>query len=189
MALARPHLAIAGLLLTSLVVAGCSSDSAPAVADGDASCPITVADPWVKASDGEMTPAFGVLTNQGDTEMAVVTVSSKSAGMMEIHEVIDQDGSLVMQPLTGGLIVPAGQSVTLAPEETHFMLMDLPGRIDPGETVQIMLTCADGGAVSYGAVAKPFDGAEEEYEPAPDSADSMDHSATAEPEPSAETAN
>ena len=28
--------------------------------------------------------------------------------MMEIHEVVDKDGAMVMQPKEGGLVVPAG---------------------------------------------------------------------------------
>lgn len=53
--------------------------------------------PWVKATDEEMTGAFGMIENPTDADITVVSASSPSAGMMEIHEVVDQDGSMVMQ--------------------------------------------------------------------------------------------
>jgi len=154
------------------MLSACASDSdgtdaATEAAGGEAAaaCPITVADPWVKATDTEMTGAFGVLTNTGDAEMTIVSATSPSAGKMEIHEVVDKDGSTVMQPLEGGLVIPAGATATLAPGQNHLMLMGLTEPIEAGQTVEITLTCADGGTAPYSGVAKPFEGGAEDYEP------------------------
>lgn len=158
--------AVAGaLLLAGAAMSGCSSDSAAEQDAAAATCTVSVTDPWVRAAEEDMTAAFGVLTNNGDVEMVVVSASSPSAGRMEIHEVVDQDGDMVMQPLAGGLVLAAGGSAVLAPGDTHLMLMDLPEPIQPGETVEITMTCADGGTAAYSGVAKPFEGGDEEYEP------------------------
>lgn len=156
----------AGALLLG-ALSGCASDSTATdqASGADAPCAITVTDPWVKATDTEMTGAFGVLANSSDVEMVVVSATSPSAGMVEIHEVVDKDGVAVMQPLEGGLVIPAGGSATLAPGENHLMLMGLSEPIEAGQTVEITMTCADGGTAPYSGIAKPFDGAVETYEP------------------------
>jgi copper(I)-binding protein len=85
--------------------------------------------------------------------------------MMEIHEVVDQDGAMVMRPKAGGLVIPAGGSAMLAPGQDHLMLMRLPAPIAAGDEVSITLTCADGGTAAFTAVAKPFEGGAETYVP------------------------
>lgn len=164
--------ALAAGVLTIAALSACSGDSTTseepagsAEAGSTAACAITVADSWVKATDTEMTGAFGELTNTSDAEMVVVSASSPSAGKMEIHEVVDKDGSMVMQPLEGGLVIPAGATATLAPGQNHLMLMGLTEPIEAGQTVEITLTCADGGTAPYSGVAKPFEGGAEDYEP------------------------
>jgi periplasmic copper chaperone A len=160
---------------TSALAAGllsaCASGSSETAADpqgsapGTGACPITVADAWVKAQDTDMTGAFGVLQNAGDAEVTVVSATSPQAGRMEIHEVVDKDGAMVMQPKAGGLLVPAGGSATLQPGSDHLMLMDLPAPIQAGDEVAITVTCDDGGTATWTSVAKPFEGGEETYVP------------------------
>jgi copper(I)-binding protein len=45
------------------------------------------------------------------------------------------------------------------------MLMDLSAPIESGDEVSITLSCAGGGTSVFTAVAKPFDGAAEDYQP------------------------
>jgi hypothetical protein len=84
---------------------------------------------------------------------------------MEIHEVVDQDGEMVMQPKAGGLVVPAGGSAELKPGADHLMLMELPAPIEAGDEVEITVVCDTGGAVTWTSVAKPFEGGAEPYQP------------------------
>jgi copper(I)-binding protein len=149
----------------ALTLSACAADSADDDSPAAALCPIAVSDPWVKATEAEMTGAFGVLENTSDAEVVVASAASPQAGMMEIHEVVDKDGEMVMQPKEGGLVVPAGGSATLAPGGDHLMLMKLPAPIPAGEEVEITVTCADGGSVTWTTVAKPFEGGEESYDP------------------------
>lgn len=147
------------------LLAGCASDSPDDAAASAPACPLTIVDPWVKASDAEMTAAFGSVRNSGGTEVIVTEASSPAAGRMEIHEVVDRDGTMVMQPKQGGLAVPAGGSATLAPGADHLMLMELPAPVEAGDDVVITLTCSTGGTVTFTAVAKPFEGGAETYVP------------------------
>jgi periplasmic copper chaperone A len=157
----------AGLLALGALTA-CSSDDTTDTAASPApagECTLTVNDPWVKATDEEMTAAFGVVENSGDAEVTITSASSPSAGMMEIHEVVDQDGAMVMQPKAGGLVVPAGGSAELKPGADHLMLMALPAPIEAGDEVEITAVCNTGGSVTWTSVAKPFEGGAEPYVP------------------------
>jgi hypothetical protein len=158
-------------LLALAMLGACASDSSTdaatqAASSAAAACPLTVADPWVKATDAEMTGGFGVVSNSSDADVTVASAASPAAGMMEIHEVVDKDGQMVMQPKAGGLVVPAGGSAELEPGSDHLMLMKLSAPIEAGDQVQITLTCATGGEVAFTAVAKPFEGGAETYVPA-----------------------
>ncbi len=173
---ALPAAALLGLGL----LAGCSSSETDAAASPTAmaeGCTVTASDTWVKATDEATTAAFGTLTNTGTAEVTVVSATSVDAGMMEIHEVVDKDGEMVMQPKSGGLVIPAGGTATLAPGNDHLMLMELPAPIEAGQTVEITMTCADGATAAYSGVAKPFDGGAEPYE-SEGAMDGMDASAS-----------
>jgi copper(I)-binding protein len=176
----RRVLVLPAALLAVGLLASCASDDTASEATSSepaALCPITVADSWVKAAESGMTAAFGTLTNAGSTEAVIVSATSDAAGRMEIHEVVSKDGAMVMQPKEGGLVIPAGGSATLAPGQDHLMLMEIPAPIEPGDTVEIMMTCADGGTAPYSGVAKPFEGGAEPYEPGEgESMDSMSES-------------
>jgi hypothetical protein len=56
------------------------------------------------------------------------------------------------------------------------MIMGLTAPIEAGDEVEITVTCADGGSVTWTSVAKPFEGGEETYDPAGgmDATDGMD---------------
>jgi copper(I)-binding protein len=171
--LKRPAAAMGAALLAVTALSACSSDetaSDTASPTESAACALTVMDPWVKATDMEMTGAFGMVENPTDADITVVSASSPSAGMMEIHEVVDQDGSMVMQQKEGGLVVPANGSATLQPGSDHLMLMQLPAPIEAGDEVEITAVCDTGSTVTWTSVAKPFEGGAEPYVPSEDGA-------------------
>jgi copper(I)-binding protein len=176
--LRRPVVALSASILALGVLSACASDSTSgeaAASPSSASCPLAVTDPWVKATDTEMSGAFGIIENTSDTEVIISSATSPQAGKMEIHEVIDKDGQMVMQPKEGGLVIPAGGSATLKPGSDHLMLMALPAPIAAGDEVEITVTCSTGGTVTWTSVAKPFEGGAEPYVPADGTnTDSMD---------------
>jgi copper(I)-binding protein len=161
----------AAALLSLGLISACGSDTAatdatPTTAAAADACALTIADPWVKAQDKDMTGAFGVFSNPTDADITVVSASSPQAGMMEIHEVVDKDGQMVMQPKEGGLVVPAGGEAVLKPGSDHLMLMKLPEPIEAGDEVEITVACGSGGSLTWMSVAKPFEGGAEPYVPA-----------------------
>ncbi|MBM2614255.1 copper chaperone PCu(A)C [Actinoplanes sp. LDG1-06] len=162
-------MALAGAL-TTFGLAGCGgSDSAsggtPAPATSSSAATLTIKDPWVKAGPaGEMTAAFGTLVNDTGADVTI-TAAESPASPLELHEMTMKDGKMVMQPKEGGFVIKANGTHELAPGGDHLMLMKPAKAIEPGDEVTFTLKLADGSTVPFTAIAKPFVGAQESYDP------------------------
>ncbi|MGW3945154.1 copper chaperone PCu(A)C [Micrococcus endophyticus] len=149
--------------------AASSSSSAPTAATSSApaegqGAPLTVSDPWTKATEDGMTGSFGLLENSSDEDLHVVGVSAEVGAKAELHVMVaDEDGQMVMQQSPDGFTVPAGGSFELAPGGAHVMLMGLTEPIEPGEEVAYELELEDGSTVEVVSVARPYTGANESY--------------------------
>ena len=172
--LARPtrRAALAAALL--LPLAACSSDPSDgseaggAASDGGGTSAegLTLVDPWVKAAEEGMTSAFGTLTNATGRALQLISASTPSAGMVELHETMgDGSGGMSMQEKEGGFPVPDGGELVLEPGGNHLMLMDLAAPLRPGDEVELTLQCEDGTELVVTATVKDFAGAQEHYEP------------------------
>ena len=144
----------------TLFVAACGDS-------GDDKADLTVANQWVKAvPQGQMTAAFGVLTNTTDSDIHVTAASSPAAGRMELHEVVPGvGGAMQMRQKDGGFVISAHGSLELTPGGYHLMMFDLPAPLTPGEDVAITLTLFDGSTTSFSAQVRDFAGANEDYVP------------------------
>ncbi|MGN7210298.1 copper chaperone PCu(A)C [Brachybacterium paraconglomeratum] len=172
--LARPtrRAALAAALL--LPLAACSSDPSDgseaggAASDGGGTSAegLTLVDPWVKAAEQGMTSAFGTLTNATGRALQLISASTPSAGMVELHETMgDGSGGMSMQEKEGGFPIPDGGELVLEPGGDHLMLMDLSAPLRPGDEVELTLQCEDGTELVVTATVKDFAGAQEHYEP------------------------
>lgn len=150
-----------------------TASSAATASTNGGTCPISAKDTWAKAADSGDTAVFGGLTNTGTAEVTLTSATSQASERVEIHEVVDKDGSMVMQPKPGGLAIAAGSSVVLAPGQDHLMLMTLTGALKAGDSVTVTLVCADGSTSELSAIAKTYAGASEQYEPSPAHMESM----------------
>jgi hypothetical protein len=114
---------------------------------------ITVTDVWMRepAEGQTRTAAYGTITNDGDADVTLVSASVPFDATVEIHETImGDDGSMQMQEVPEGFVVPAGGSFTLEPGGPHVMLID----IDPADitgTIDVTLVFDDGTEVTVGA--------------------------------------
>jgi copper(I)-binding protein len=120
----------AACAVTLLLAAGALA-APPAAAPG-----ITVADPWVVASDGKVTTAFMKLQNGGAADQALVSIDSDAAHSTQIHEPS-------MQPVDR-LVVPAHGSVELKSGGRHVMLLGLHRPLAAGDEVHFTLHFASG---------------------------------------------
>ena len=158
-AVALLALAGCGSSAASETAAPATSATAEAKADG-----LTVRDPWVKAADSGMTAAFATLVNNTGADVTVESATSP-ASPIELHTMAMKDGKMVMQPKQGGFVIKAGATHELAPGGDHLMLMQPAAAIKPGDELTFTLKLSGGASVEFKAVAKPFAGAQESYDP------------------------
>jgi copper(I)-binding protein len=110
---------------------------------------IAVEAPWSRATPEGTKVAVGFLTieNEGKTEDRLISVSSPIAARAEIHETKMENDVMTMRPVSGGLAIPPGGSVALAPNGYHLMFADLAAPLKAGEQFKATLTFEHAGAL------------------------------------------
>ncbi|MFB9674670.1 copper chaperone PCu(A)C [Streptosporangium vulgare] len=178
----------AGVLIAAVMVLGaCGSQggtapaTAPSVAapaTSSAATPstaaaagLTITDPWVKTAKKGMSAAFGTLVNNTDAEVTVVSGASPLSPKIELHEVVDSKGKMIMRPKEGGIVIPARGTHHLQPGGDHIMLMGITEPVKPGAQIPFTLTLKDGKTMEFTAVGKDFAGGKEDYQPGMDMGD------------------
>lgn len=134
----------------ALALAACSPSAPPesaTTAEAPATAALEIRDAWAAPSPGGVDVAAGYLTLVGGSaDDTLVSASSPRAGSVEIHEMTMEGGAMQMRAVTGGLAIPAGQTITLAPGGMHLMFMGVTQPFTPGETIPVTLTFANAGA-------------------------------------------
>lgn len=134
---------------------------------------IRVDHPWSRPTPPGTSMGVGYLsiTNGSDQDVVLVRAETPRAGRVSIHQTTMTDGVMRMQPLSGGLSVPAGQTVELKPHGYHLMLEQLRQPLAEDERVPLTLYFDQAAAVEVELAVEPLDG-----EMAKDSGMKMDHS-------------
>ncbi len=96
---------------------------------------------------------FLTLTNKGSEEDRLVAVETEIAKEGQIHEMAMEGDVMKMRQLPDGIVIPAGESVELAPGGLHLMFMGLNGAIAEGDAVPVTLTFEKAGSVSVDFIA------------------------------------
>lgn len=158
--------AVSGLLLV-LGAAACGSETGGSAEDA-ASDPITVADAWVRATEGtedpSMTAAFMVIANHTDADVQLVGATTPVTEMVQVHEMVTaDDGHMVMQEAPDGVTIRAGKEQLLLPGGYHVMLMNLSDPLAAGDEVELTLEFSDGTSIDLTAPVKEFTEEEGHY--------------------------
>ena len=119
--------AIALLILSAVC---CNHASAQQVKSGD----LVLDHAWARATPAGAKVGGGFITieNKGAAPDKLMGASSPAAGKIEVHETAMNNGVATMRPVKGGLSIPPGQSVTLAPGGYHLMMTELKGPLKKG---------------------------------------------------------
>ena len=122
------------LIMLSLLVSAFS-------AIGDS---IIVTDAWIKnlPPTVPMRAGYMKLENTSAKSLSIVAVKSDIFMHVDIHETVEKNGMMTMQPLSP-LPIPAGTTVELAPGGIHLMMMQPKETLKPGDQVSITLQFDD----------------------------------------------
>ena len=111
--------------------------------------PINISAPFARATlpNAPVGGAYLTIENTGTEDDRLVSASTPVADQAVIHDMGMQGDVMKMRQLEGGLVIPAGQTVTLAPGGLHIMLMKLTGKLVEGDTATITLQFEKAGTV------------------------------------------
>jgi Uncharacterized protein conserved in bacteria len=90
---------------------------------------------------------FMTITNTGAEDDRLLSAASDAAAKVELHEMAMEGDVMKMRPMADGIVIPAGETVTLEPGGLHVMFMGLSAPFIEGETVTVTLTFEKAGAV------------------------------------------
>ena len=104
---------------------------------------------WARATPPHAPTAAGYLTitNHGSAADKLTAVSTPMAGSGELHIMKVENGIMTMRPVEGGIEIPAGGTVTLAPGGYHLMFIGPKEPFKDGGKLPVTLTFEKAGSV------------------------------------------
>jgi copper(I)-binding protein len=87
------------------------------------------------------------LTNNGSADDRLIGIVCDRAMSSEVHQMSVSNGVMTMRPVSGGLAIPAGQTVELKPGGYHIMFKDVAQPFKEGEMIKATLTFEKAGSV------------------------------------------
>jgi copper(I)-binding protein len=135
---------IALLFVAALAVA------VPALAHDYAVGALRIGHPWSRPSPVGASAGAGYMsiTNTGASDDRLTGGSTPVAARLEIHEMSMTGGVMKMRPVSGGLVIPAGETVTLAPGGYHIMFIGLKAPLKVGDHVSAALHFEKAGTIT-----------------------------------------
>lgn len=155
----RRLFAIIAVLVATALLAGCSRGSAPTPIAAP-TAHLSVEGAWVRttagAKDTSMTAAYMTVVNNSEATVQLTSVECPGAGIVQLHEMVMQKGTMVMKEVKGGISMPAGSPTHLTPGGFHIMLMKLQTGFAVGDLVRLTLHFSDGGSLVVQAPVKEY---------------------------------
>lgn len=110
---------------------------------------LRIEQPWSRATapGAPIGAGYLAIVNEGDENDRLISAESPAAGRVMMHRSIEADGTTRMEHQKDGIVIPAGESVALAPGGYHLMLMQLENRLEKGDTVPLTLRFERAGAI------------------------------------------
>jgi copper(I)-binding protein len=100
-----------------------------------------------------MTAAYMTISNEGDVEEELVSVESKVAENLELHEMVKQ-GEMMRMRRVDSILIGHGEEVALEPGGLHIMLIGLTREVKEGDTVELNLIFESGANLTVSAPVK-----------------------------------
>ena len=109
-----------------------------------------------RATIGSMpvSAAYLSITNHGATADLLLTAESNLARKTELHTMEVTNGVMKMRQIDGGINIPAGKTIRLAPGGFHVMLIGLKEPLNAEENYQVALVFEKAGRVKLTGLAK-----------------------------------
>lgn len=102
---------------------------------------ISIVDQWARSTtEGkDVSAAYMNIENTGSEADVLYKVSSEIVGRTELHKVVTNDSGVSQMVEINKIVIPAKQTVRLAPKGLHIMLFDIRKPLKDGETITLSL--------------------------------------------------
>jgi hypothetical protein len=147
-------LAAAMVAVLALAVAACGEDDGAEETGMDEDT-VHVADAWARSPSEDVGAVYFKAHNGAEEEDRLIGVSSPVAGRAEIHETVEQDGEMVMQPV-GSVAIGPDEEVSFEPGGYHIMLFDLTEPLEVDSTITVVLEFENAGQIPIEAIVEPY---------------------------------
>lgn len=128
----------------------------------DESCAkVHVLQPWARSSIPGTTnsAAYALLINLTDADVTLIGTATEAAEVVELHQMaMGAHDVMQMQPVEGGITVPAGGVVQLMPGGLHVMLINLNAELKAGDTIEITLKFEDNSEQTLSVPVRDLEG-------------------------------
>mgnify|MGYP000440745100 CR=1 FL=1 len=140
----------AAFFVVAIFAASCGAPTSPPQAEQPpAVAALEVRDAWAAPTPGGVEVSAGYLTisNATTADDRMIAVATPRATSSEVHEMSMDGGVMRMRAVEGGLSVPAGETVALAPGGLHLMFFGVTQPLVEGESIPVTLTFANAGDI------------------------------------------
>ncbi|MHA7879309.1 MAG: copper chaperone PCu(A)C [Saccharospirillum sp.] len=105
--------------------------------------------PWSRPTppNAQVGGGFMTITNHGDSDDRLINVIVDFAQRVEIHETRQNGEMMRMVHLPQGLVIPAGDTVTLQPGGYHVMFMGLTRQFQSDDQLEAILEFEQAGSL------------------------------------------
>jgi copper(I)-binding protein len=102
---------------------------------------VTVADVRARPAplEGGNGAVYLVVLNGLETPVRLASISGEAAGAIELHETVDDNGVMKMEPHPEGFEIPPGGTLELKPGGKHVMLLGLVKPLAVGDSIDLTL--------------------------------------------------
>jgi copper(I)-binding protein len=106
---------------------------------------LEVHDAWIREAPptASVLAAYMVISNTGGDPAEITSIASPDFDHTELHRTIVEAGVARMAPIEK-LEIPAGEKIPLEPGGIHLMLINPQRPLREGDTVTLIIHCADG---------------------------------------------
>jgi copper(I)-binding protein len=138
------------MLLTLAALMTAPFAAGPAFAHDYVIGDLTIDHPWARPTVTTRQPgaAYFTIRNDGETDQRLIgAVPLDFAEAAELHTHINDDGIMRMRVVEGGVVIPAGETVSFEPGGLHVMLFGLEEPLTEGSPQLLRLEFEDLGTI------------------------------------------
>ena len=111
---------------------------------------LVIGHPWARQSPmaADVAAGFLVITNNGAVDDRLVKVTADISNTVQLHDMKMEGDVMKMEEIPGGIVIPAGGTVTLKPRSLHIMFLNLTQHPSEGEVFNGTLTFEKAGTAA-----------------------------------------